>query len=105
MTKTKNIIKKICVLGEEAVGKTSLIRRFVVEKFDDKYIATIGTKSSKKTLSIKSGDIDIHRFCDPVLGRDNGDGVGANRQFQAVAAIGRVGFCAGGCAINGDGGR
>lgn len=60
MTKEKNIIKKMCVLGEEAVGKTSLIRRFVVEKFDDKYIATIGTKSSKKTMSIKSGDINVN---------------------------------------------
>ncbi len=60
MAKEKNIIKKMCVLGEEAVGKTSLIRRFVVEKFDDKYIATIGTKSSKKTMSIKSGDINVN---------------------------------------------
>jgi small GTP-binding protein len=60
MTKTKNIIKKVCVLGEEAVGKTSLIRRFVVEKFDDKYIATIGTKSSKKTMSIKTGDLNVN---------------------------------------------
>lgn len=60
MTKTKNIIKKVCVLGEEAVGKTSLIRRFVVEKFDDKYIATIGTKSSKKTMNIKTGDLNIN---------------------------------------------
>jgi small GTP-binding protein len=60
MTKTKNIIKKVCVLGEEAVGKTSLIRRFVVEKFDDKYIATIGTKSSKKTVNIKSGEIEVN---------------------------------------------
>jgi small GTP-binding protein len=60
MAKEKNIIKKMCVLGEEAVGKTSLIRRFIVEKFDDKYIATIGTKSSKKTLSIKSGDTNVN---------------------------------------------
>jgi small GTP-binding protein len=60
MAKEKNIIKKMCVLGEEAVGKTSLIRRFVVEKFDDKYIATIGTKSSKKTLNIRSDDTNVN---------------------------------------------
>jgi small GTP-binding protein len=60
MAKEKNIIKKMCVLGEESVGKTSLIRRFIVEKFDDKYIATIGTKSSKKTLNIKSGDVNVN---------------------------------------------
>lgn len=60
MAKEKNIIKKMCVLGEEAVGKTSLIRRFVVERFEDKYISTIGTKSSKKTLSIKIGDTNVN---------------------------------------------
>src|SRR3990170_3177178 len=27
---------KICLVGEAAVGKTSLIRRFVLEDFDDK---------------------------------------------------------------------
>jgi small GTP-binding protein len=60
MNKVKNIIKKVCVIGEEAVGKTSLIRRFVVDKFDDKYIATIGTKNSKKNLSLKTGDTKIN---------------------------------------------
>ncbi len=26
---------KICLVGESAVGKTSLIRRFVIDAFDD----------------------------------------------------------------------
>jgi small GTP-binding protein len=60
MNKVKNIIKKVCVIGEEAVGKTSLIRRFVVDKFDDKYIATIGTKNSKKNVSMRSDDTDFN---------------------------------------------
>ncbi|HYU06420.1 MAG TPA: hypothetical protein VEM77_04495, partial [Thermoplasmata archaeon] len=29
---------KICLVGEAAVGKTSLIRRFVLDQFDDSYI-------------------------------------------------------------------
>jgi small GTP-binding protein len=40
--------KKVCLLGEEGVGKTSLIRRFVFDQFDDVYQRTIGTKISKK---------------------------------------------------------
>ena len=60
MTKERNLKKKLCVVGDEAVGKTSLIRRFVVDKFDDKYIVTIGTKTSKKTLSIRSDDSNIN---------------------------------------------
>lgn len=47
---SKRYIKKVGLIGDSAVGKTSLIRRFVVEVFDDKYIATIGTKVSKRDL-------------------------------------------------------
>jgi small GTP-binding protein len=48
------IRKKICMLGEAAVGKTSLISRFVYNEFDDKYITTLGTKVSKKTVPIQT---------------------------------------------------
>jgi small GTP-binding protein len=44
---------KICLVGDAAVGKTSLIRRFVYNDFDDKYLLTLGTRISKKTLTIK----------------------------------------------------
>ncbi len=47
---------KVCLVGEAAVGKTSLIRRFVLDNFDDKYIQTLGTKVSKKELAISSAD-------------------------------------------------
>lgn len=50
------IRKKICMLGEAAVGKTSLISRFVYNEFDDKYITTLGTKVSKKTVPINTID-------------------------------------------------
>lgn len=46
------IIKKVCLLGDSSVGKTSLIRKFVHDAFDDKYIATIGTKTSKKEILV-----------------------------------------------------
>ncbi len=47
----KRMKVKVCLVGEAAVGKTSLIRRFVLENFDDKYIQTLGTKVSKKELT------------------------------------------------------
>ncbi len=46
----KIVQKKICLLGDFAVGKTSLVRRFVEDRFDDKYLSTIGVKISRKTL-------------------------------------------------------
>lgn len=42
--------KKICLLGDFGVGKTSLVRRFVHNRFDDQYISTIGVKVSRKTV-------------------------------------------------------
>ena len=59
MTDTKEIIKKICLLGDAAVGKTSLIRRYVYSSFDDKYITTIGTKVTKKSLVFKHPSQDM----------------------------------------------
>ena len=43
--------KKICLLGEYAVGKTSLIRRFVEGTFDEKYLSTIGVNISRKSVA------------------------------------------------------
>lgn len=50
------ISKKICLLGDFAVGKTSLVRRFVYDLFDDKYISTIGVKVSRKVVTLPRGD-------------------------------------------------
>jgi len=43
---------KVCFIGDAGVGKTSLIKRFVLDVFDDRYIATIGTKVTKKIVDV-----------------------------------------------------
>jgi hypothetical protein len=43
--------RKICILGDFAVGKTSLVRRFVHNQFDDKYLTTIGVKIDTKLIA------------------------------------------------------
>ena len=45
---------KICLVGDVGVGKTSMIRRYVLDVFDDKYIATIGTKVTKREIEAKN---------------------------------------------------
>src|SRR5947208_13756497 len=45
---------KVVLLGDGGVGKTSLIRRFVVDQYSDDYITTVGTKVSKRSLSLAS---------------------------------------------------
>ena len=59
---------KVVLLGDSAVGKTSLIRRFVMDKFDDKYITTIGTKITKKEIPLE-GDILLTMMIWDVLGQ------------------------------------
>jgi Ras-related protein Rab-1A len=44
--------KKICLIGDPAVGKTSLIRRFVENTYDDNYISTIGTNVLPKLVNL-----------------------------------------------------
>jgi small GTP-binding protein len=52
---------KICLVGDSSVGKTSLIRRYVHDEFDDRYISTLGAKVTKKEMTINSevGNIEI----------------------------------------------
>ncbi len=41
---------KLCLVGDSGVGKTSLIRRYVLDMFDDAYIQTLGAKITKKSI-------------------------------------------------------
>jgi small GTP-binding protein len=49
----KTVEKKVCLLGDFGVGKTSLIRRFVYDAYDDRYLSTLGVKVTKKQMVIK----------------------------------------------------
>ena len=50
---------KICFIGDAGVGKTSLIKRFVLDVFDDRYIATIGTKVTKKIVEVDNNGTPV----------------------------------------------
>src|SRR3989449_10199792 len=49
----KHLKAKVCLVGDVAVGKTPLIKRFAQDEFDDRYIATVGTKVTKETVEVK----------------------------------------------------
>ena len=44
---------KVCLVGENAVGKTSLVRRYVLDQFDDRYITTLGAQVMKKEVRLE----------------------------------------------------
>jgi len=56
ITEPKRMKAKVCLVGEHAVGKTSLIRRYVLDEFDDRYIVTLGAKVSKREMTITLQD-------------------------------------------------
>jgi len=51
------IQKKVCMLGTFAVGKTSLVRRFVESIYSDKYHTTIGVKIDKKLVQLENSEL------------------------------------------------
>jgi len=63
---------KICLVGERGVGKSSLIRRYVLDQFDDKYVRTLGAKVEKKTMRIdipeRHAQVDISMAIWDIIG-------------------------------------
>ena len=47
--------KKICMIGDFGVGKTSLVARFVRQTFSDKYLTTVGVKIDTKLVKLADG--------------------------------------------------
>jgi len=51
--------KKVILTGSFGVGKTSLFERFINNKFEDKYLTTIGVKVGKKLVKTEKGDLSM----------------------------------------------
>ncbi len=53
------IQKKICMLGAFAVGKTSLVARYVHGIFSEKYQTTVGVKIDKKVVEVGHQEVSL----------------------------------------------
>ncbi|MFA5519142.1 MAG: Rab family GTPase [Spirochaetota bacterium] len=60
---------KVVMMGDFAVGKTSLVRRFVYDEFSDSYLTTVGVKVTKKEVSLNDNDISLLLW--DIAGSDN----------------------------------
>jgi small GTP-binding protein len=83
------INKKVCLLGDFSVGKTSLVRRFVYDRFEDKYLSTIGVKVSRKTVVIPLADrvIDLALILWDLAGSEEFDQFRASYLRGAAGAV------------------
>jgi len=84
MPEGKYIIK-LCLLGDGAVGKTSLVRRYVYDVFDDKYLMSFGTKVSKKSLTIEGSELNLMIW--DILGQKSHEALHAAYYRGAAGAL------------------
>jgi small GTP-binding protein len=79
MPKKAKIIRKIVLLGDMAVGKTSLIRKYVLDDFSDDYITTIGTKVTNKKINYsfpkQDKEIELSLMIWDIMGQKEFDGI------------------------------
>ncbi len=64
------ITTKICVVGDFAVGKTSVIERFVNNQFSEKYLTTVGVKIDTKEVVLAKRDISVKLIIWDVAGAE-----------------------------------
>lgn len=72
------IMFKIIVIGNSAVGKTSIVNRFVGDRFDHNYKATIAADFQVKILNIQGNEIRLQIW--DLVGMDT-TFAGINRSF------------------------
>ena len=67
--------KKVCIVGAFAVGKTSLVSRYVRNTFSEKYLTTVGVRIERKV--VRAGDHELDLILWDLHGED---------EFQKVRA-------------------
>ena len=78
--------KKVALIGDGGVGKTSLVNRFVKGQFDDRYIHTIGTNVKKKTVLLHDEKAQVTLMVWDMQGQRN-DPTILQHMFHSEGAI------------------
>ena len=76
------ITRKVCLLGAFAVGKTSLMRRFVHGVFDERYLTTLGVKIDTKTVELDGKAVKLVIW--DIEGAEKGALRGARRTLREM---------------------
>jgi len=85
MTKQKVIRSKVVMIGAPAVGKTSLVRRFVHSSFSEQHLSTLGVKIDRKVVVVEGALVTMLLW--DTHGEADGLDVPANYLRGASAAV------------------
>lgn len=77
--------KKINLLGDPAVGKTSLLLRFVKNVYGEEYLKTIGTNVYTKEVPVIGADVKM--VIHDIMGEKKYESVQSNAFFESTGAI------------------
>jgi small GTP-binding protein len=77
------ISRKICLVGDYSVGKTSLIRQFVDKQFSDEYLSTVGVKMSRKLVEVAQKAQEVQLIIWDIEGSNKFKGI-ASSYFQGA---------------------
>lgn len=80
-----SVSKKVILIGHFGVGKSSLVKRFVHQKFSDQYVTTIGVKIDKKTIVIDG--LEVNMIIWDIAGEDSQQKVPASYRLGAHGAL------------------
>gem|GEM_PF-152600 len=81
-----NVIKrKVNILGEPGVGKTSLVLRFVKDLFGDEYLKTIGTNVYTKRVPVTGSEVKLVIY--DIMGESDFESVRDMAFKQSMGAI------------------
>lgn len=79
------IKRKVCLVGDFAVGKTSLAQRYVNQVFSEQYLTTIGVKIDTKEIDFDDKVVKLVIW--DVAGRDSLSPLNANYLIGAAGFI------------------
>ena len=84
--KNDKIEFKIITIGDTIVGKTSIIRRYIENAFDEEIIQTVGIQKTKKKIKLKNGEEVFLNLCD-TMGQERYKSMNKNYVRNADAVL------------------
>jgi GTP-binding nuclear protein Ran len=76
---------KVCLVGDGGVGKTVFVKRFLTNKFERKYVATLGVEVHPVTFNTNYGRITLNMW--DTAGQEKFGGLGDGYYIQGDGAL------------------